>query len=208
VGVQCLPALGLSPGSDVYAADLLCALPGPIRCGQQLAVLLSADSAALGLWADGHLELHKVLTGYTIRRKAGKAQLTHLRRCMQRSCCARTPLDTRRTCNSRAERVPAGGAARDQWEAPCGRGRVRGSSMRQPASCVSGRSTSCPATRRALPCLAGMRAPHARAVLIGSCAQGRSSPRARSGSGTSCTRRTRRWAPSCRARTTAGSAWP
>ena len=53
---------------------------GAVRCGAQLAVLLSADSAALGMWRDGVLERHKVLTGYTIRRSAGKAQLTHLRR--------------------------------------------------------------------------------------------------------------------------------
>ena len=58
---------------------------GPVRCGRQLAVLLSADSAALGMWQDGVLERHKVLTGYTVRRSAGKAQLTHLRRWAHRA---------------------------------------------------------------------------------------------------------------------------
>ena len=45
-----------------------------------MAVLLSADSAVLGIWDDGVLLRHKVITGYTVRRKAGKAQLTYLRR--------------------------------------------------------------------------------------------------------------------------------
>lgn len=44
-------------------------------------MLLSVDSAALGVWADGVLIRHKCLTGYTVRRKAGKAQMTYLRRC-------------------------------------------------------------------------------------------------------------------------------
>lgn len=54
---------------------------GVTRCGRHLAVLLSADSAVLGVWDDGVLARHKVITGYTVRRKAGKAQLTYLRRC-------------------------------------------------------------------------------------------------------------------------------
>ncbi len=44
-------------------------------------MLLSADSAALGMWVDANLIRHKCLTGYTVRRKAGKAQMTYLRRC-------------------------------------------------------------------------------------------------------------------------------
>lgn len=44
-------------------------------------MLLSADSAALGVWRDGEMVRHKCLTGYTVRRKAGIAQLTYLRRC-------------------------------------------------------------------------------------------------------------------------------
>mmetsp|Transcript_19599 Transcript_19599/g.42523 ORF Transcript_19599/g.42523 Transcript_19599/m.42523 type:complete len:452 (-) Transcript_19599:550-1905(-) len=45
-----------------------------------LMVLLSHDSAALGLWdASGQLVRSKVLTGYTIRRKQGKAQASYER---------------------------------------------------------------------------------------------------------------------------------
>lgn len=47
--------------------------------GSQLVVLLSADSAALGMFREGRLVLHKVLTGYTVRRKRGKAQATYQR---------------------------------------------------------------------------------------------------------------------------------
>ena len=50
------------------------------RCGTFLAVLLSADSAALAVWKDGEIIRQKCLTGYTVRKKAGKAQLTYLRR--------------------------------------------------------------------------------------------------------------------------------
>ncbi|KIZ04702.1 hypothetical protein MNEG_3249 [Monoraphidium neglectum] len=42
--------------------------------GSVLLVLLSADSAALGLWRGGELLRHKVLTGYTVRRSQGGAQ--------------------------------------------------------------------------------------------------------------------------------------
>lgn len=52
---------------------------GPLQIGGQLLVLLSADSAALGLLREGELAAHKVLTGYTVRRKQGKAQLTYQR---------------------------------------------------------------------------------------------------------------------------------
>ena len=55
------------------------------RCGTFLAVLLSADSAALAVGKNGDIVRQKCLTGYTVRKKAGKAQLTYLRRCpMQR----------------------------------------------------------------------------------------------------------------------------
>ena len=53
-------------------------------CGTHIAVLLTADSAALGVWRDGTLSKHKCYTGYTVRRKAGKAQMTYLRRCAAR----------------------------------------------------------------------------------------------------------------------------
>lgn len=49
------------------------------QLGTQLLVLLSADSVALGLLQEGCLTQHKVLTGYTVRRKQGKAQLTYER---------------------------------------------------------------------------------------------------------------------------------
>ncbi|CAD7696058.1 unnamed protein product [Ostreobium quekettii] len=48
--------------------------------GCQLVVLLSAESAALGLWEDGSLKEHKVLRGYTVRKQQGKAQATYERR--------------------------------------------------------------------------------------------------------------------------------
>lgn len=51
----------------------------PFQIGSQLLVLLSADSAALGILEEGRLVQHKVLTGYTVRRKQGKAQLTYER---------------------------------------------------------------------------------------------------------------------------------
>ena len=50
-----------------------------ISLGKQLMVLLSADSVALALWSDNELIRHKIYTGYTIRKKQGKSQLTHLR---------------------------------------------------------------------------------------------------------------------------------
>ncbi len=52
-------------------------LGSSFQIGSQLLVLLSADSAALGIFQDGRLVQHKVLTGYTVRRKQGKAQLTY-----------------------------------------------------------------------------------------------------------------------------------
>ncbi len=52
---------------------------GPSSIGSQLLVLLSADSAALALYSKGQLLLHKVHTGYTVRRQQGKAQATYER---------------------------------------------------------------------------------------------------------------------------------
>ncbi|GLC48853.1 hypothetical protein PLESTB_000155600 [Pleodorina starrii] len=43
-------------------------------------VLLSADSAALGVWLGGRLVRHKVLTGYTVRHSAGGSQARRDRR--------------------------------------------------------------------------------------------------------------------------------
>lgn len=48
--------------------------PAPARIA-----LLSADSAALAVCQGGAITRHKVLTGYTVRKKQGKAQLTHMR---------------------------------------------------------------------------------------------------------------------------------
>ena len=97
----------LSPGAERERMAIWC--EGPVRCGRQLAVLLSADSVAMGIWLDGHLELHKVLTGYTVRRKSGMAQLTHLRRCA-------------------APQVVAVRAARSPWKALSMAGGCRGGS--------------------------------------------------------------------------------
>lgn len=58
------------------AAAPACAL----NIGHTALVLLSADSAALGLWERGSLVTHKVLTGYTVRRKQGAAQAVHEQR--------------------------------------------------------------------------------------------------------------------------------
>ncbi|KAG2487975.1 hypothetical protein HYH03_013415 [Edaphochlamys debaryana] len=43
-------------------------------------VLLSADSAALAVWAGGRLAAHRVLTGYTVRHSAGGSQARRDRR--------------------------------------------------------------------------------------------------------------------------------
>lgn len=45
-----------------------------------LMVLLSADSAALGLWQGDVLRKHKVSTAYTVRKQHGASQAKYLRR--------------------------------------------------------------------------------------------------------------------------------
>lgn len=61
----------------VFDAD--CSRSEPFSIGSQLLVLLSADSAALAMYSEGHLVRHKVHTGYTVRRQQGKAQATYER---------------------------------------------------------------------------------------------------------------------------------
>ena len=46
---------------------------------QHLIALLVADAAAIGIWRNGHLLRHRVLTGYTVRKQQGKAQLSYQR---------------------------------------------------------------------------------------------------------------------------------
>lgn len=69
-----LPAAGADVTPLGYASPLS-RTPG----GSQLLALLCADSAALGVFADGALVKHKVITAYTVRAQQGKAQLQHLR---------------------------------------------------------------------------------------------------------------------------------
>lgn len=38
-----------------------------------------ADAAAIGIWRNGRLLRHRVLTGYTVRKQQGKAQLSYQR---------------------------------------------------------------------------------------------------------------------------------
>jgi hypothetical protein len=59
---------GSGPSALGAALMLLCPVhAGGLALGKQLVVLLSADSAAMGLWSEGLLLRHKVLTGYTTR---------------------------------------------------------------------------------------------------------------------------------------------
>eukprot|EP00850_Spirogloea_muscicola_P002858 SM000011S19036 [mRNA] locus=s11:521842:524216:+ [translate_table: standard] len=80
--IQPLPHAAASPGEYflLFLADLQ---ERRARAGGQpmrhVLVLLAADSAALGIFSDGQLVAHKVVTAYTIRAKQGKSQLKHLR---------------------------------------------------------------------------------------------------------------------------------
>jgi hypothetical protein len=47
---------------------------GSLRIGACALVLLAADAAALGVWREGRLVRHKVLSGYTVRGARGGAQ--------------------------------------------------------------------------------------------------------------------------------------
>ena len=46
---------------------------------QHLIALLVADAAAIGIWRNGALLRHRVLTGYTVRKQQGKAQQAYQR---------------------------------------------------------------------------------------------------------------------------------
>lgn len=46
---------------------------------KQVVALLSADSVVLAVISGAQITRHKVLTGYTVRKQQGKAQLTHMR---------------------------------------------------------------------------------------------------------------------------------
>ena len=64
---------GSSGGSSSGGSNTALGREQP-QIGSQLLVLLSADSAALALYSQGQLARHKVLTGYTVRKRQGKAQ--------------------------------------------------------------------------------------------------------------------------------------
>ncbi|GIL66742.1 hypothetical protein Vafri_20220 [Volvox africanus] len=68
-------AISLLPATDT----LTNAVPSVLPMNTAL-VLLSADSAALGVWLGGRLVRHKVLTGYTVRQSAGGSQARRDRR--------------------------------------------------------------------------------------------------------------------------------
>lgn len=80
--LDALAALAAGAGQGGEALDPT-AEPAPAcgsgLLGQQLLVLLSADSAALAMYSGGALSRHKVLTGYTVRRQQGKAQAAYQR---------------------------------------------------------------------------------------------------------------------------------
>lgn len=73
--VRVAPPAVLPPVGDDLAA-WVAALPD--RLGLELMVLLRAGSAALGLWRDDELVLHKVFKRYVVRGH-GKAQPAHLK---------------------------------------------------------------------------------------------------------------------------------
>ena len=86
-----LSLLKLSPGhlpstptllpSPVTPRSSFCAdAKGKTVLGSTLMVLLSADSAALGLWEGNVLRKHKVNTAYTVRKQHGGSQAKYLRR--------------------------------------------------------------------------------------------------------------------------------
>lgn len=52
---------------------------GRTKLGNTLMCLLSADSAAVGIWEGDVLRMHKVFTGYTVRKQQGGSQLKYLR---------------------------------------------------------------------------------------------------------------------------------
>jgi len=53
---------------------------GRTKLGNTLMCLLSADSAAVGIWEGDVLRKHKCFTGYTVRKQQGGSQLKYLRR--------------------------------------------------------------------------------------------------------------------------------
>ena len=53
--------------------------PAGFEAGTVVVVLASSESVAMGVWVRGRLTDHKVLRGYTVRKKQGRSQLSHLR---------------------------------------------------------------------------------------------------------------------------------
>ncbi|KAK9862980.1 hypothetical protein WJX84_005406 [Apatococcus fuscideae] len=53
--------------------------PSDAVTSQHFIALLAADAAALGVWRNGDLLRHRVLTGYTVRKQQGKAQMAYQR---------------------------------------------------------------------------------------------------------------------------------
>lgn len=49
----------------------------PSELGKQLLLLVRAGAAAMGIWENGTLRRHKVITKYMVRKKQGKAQITY-----------------------------------------------------------------------------------------------------------------------------------
>ncbi len=66
----------LIPPKDFSVKDYLGNLDYGV--GSQLLILIQAGAAALGIWKDGELCQHKVITKYMVRKKQGKAQITYM----------------------------------------------------------------------------------------------------------------------------------
>lgn len=66
----------VQPISASCVEEYLATLRGP---GPEFALLIRAGAAAMGIWKDGELRAHKVITKYMVRKKQGKAQLTYLK---------------------------------------------------------------------------------------------------------------------------------
>ncbi|KAK9861191.1 hypothetical protein WJX84_012427 [Apatococcus fuscideae] len=74
-----IPAVMLTTDDKMRTPeDLLLHMPNAVR-SQHLIALLVADAAAIGVWKNGTLLRHRVLTGYTVRKQQGKAQLAYQR---------------------------------------------------------------------------------------------------------------------------------
>ncbi|KAK9862979.1 hypothetical protein WJX84_005406 [Apatococcus fuscideae] len=74
-----LPSMmAVENGEYQHPNDYLFSMPNAVT-SQHFIALLAADAAALGVWRNGDLLRHRVLTGYTVRKQQGKAQMAYQR---------------------------------------------------------------------------------------------------------------------------------